>query len=114
MTSHMALTLMYEEALQAVNPAVAVPYWDFTLESTFFDSTDFRQSGVFADDWFGAASTGNVRMRDVLVVCSFVAGVGKGWARRGRRGLRRARSSGFVSVFVCVSMKCLVIFSSGR
>lgn len=60
----MALTLMFEQSLQAVNPAVAVPYWDFTLESTFFGSSDFRSSGVFADDWFGAASPDNVRQRD--------------------------------------------------
>lgn len=60
-TSHMSLTLMFEKSLQAVNPAVAVPYWDFTLESTFFGASDFRTSGVFADDWFGAASPKNVR-----------------------------------------------------
>ncbi|CAN0227186.1 unnamed protein product, partial [Hapterophycus canaliculatus] len=60
-TSHMSLTLMFEKSLQAVNPAVAVPYWDFTLESTFFGASDFRTSGVFADDWFGAASPENVR-----------------------------------------------------
>ncbi|CBJ26075.1 tyrosinase-like protein 2 [Ectocarpus siliculosus] len=58
-TSHMALTLMFEQSLQAINPAVTVPYWDFTLESTFFGSSDFRSSGVFADDWFGAASPDN-------------------------------------------------------
>lgn len=59
-TSHMGLTLMYEQSLQAVNPAVSVPYWDFTLESTFFGASDFRSSGVFADDWFGNASPDNV------------------------------------------------------
>lgn len=59
-TSHMGLTLMYEQSLQAVNPAVSVPYWDFTLESTFFGASDFRDSGVFADDWFGSASPDNV------------------------------------------------------
>lgn len=30
-TAHMALTLMYEQALQAVNPSIAIPYWDFTV-----------------------------------------------------------------------------------
>ena len=62
-TSHMALTLMFEQAVQSVNPAVSMPYWDFTLESTFFGASDFRTSGVFADDWFGEASTNNVRWR---------------------------------------------------
>ena len=73
-TSHMALTLMFEQAVQAVNPAVSMPYWDFTLESTFFGAADFRTSGVFADDWFGAASTDNVRepspVMVAVVVCS--------------------------------------------
>lgn len=64
-TSHIGLTLMYEMSLQAINPAVSVPYWDFTLESTFFGASDFRTSGVFADDWFGAASPDNVRDRSV-------------------------------------------------
>lgn len=64
----MGLTLMFEQSLQAVNPAVAVPYWDFTLESTFFGAHDFRESGVFADDWFGAATTTNVgRWSDSIV-----------------------------------------------
>lgn len=67
-TSHMALTLMYEQSLQAVNPAVTVPYWDFTLESTFFGASDFRSSGVFADDWFGEADTDNVSTQPVLEV----------------------------------------------
>ena len=35
--SHMALTLEYEQALQAVNPVLSVPYWDFTLEATFYN-----------------------------------------------------------------------------
>jgi hypothetical protein len=39
-----------------VNPAVALPYWDFTLESTFYEPDSFRESYVFAEDWFGAAS----------------------------------------------------------
>lgn len=33
-TSHMALTLMFERAVQAVDPSIAVPYWDFTIVST--------------------------------------------------------------------------------
>ncbi|CAN0446106.1 unnamed protein product, partial [Discosporangium mesarthrocarpum] len=58
-TSHMGLTLMYEQALQSVNPAVSVPYWDFTLESTFYSDQDWRSSGVFSDDWFGSAGGQN-------------------------------------------------------
>jgi len=55
----MGITLEFERSLQAVNPQVAVPYWDFTLESTFYDAWNFRESGVFADDWLGAAAPRN-------------------------------------------------------
>lgn len=30
-TSHMAMTLEFERSLQAINPRVAMPYWDFTV-----------------------------------------------------------------------------------
>eukprot|EP00611_Tribonema_gayanum_P026172 TRINITY_DN614_c0_g1_i2.p1 TRINITY_DN614_c0_g1~~TRINITY_DN614_c0_g1_i2.p1 ORF type:complete len:636 (-),score=156.71 TRINITY_DN614_c0_g1_i2:706-2613(-) len=58
-TSHMAYTLMFEKALQAVNPSVSVPYWDFTLESTFYEPATWRDSPVFSGDWFGEASPDN-------------------------------------------------------
>jgi len=58
-TSHVALTLQFEQALQSVNPSIAAPYWDFTLESTFFGSRDWRNSFIFSDDWFGNASPSN-------------------------------------------------------
>ena len=52
-TSHVAFSLMYEQSLQSVNPSISLPYWDFTLESTFFTPNTFRQSGVFSAGWFG-------------------------------------------------------------
>ncbi|CAM9196291.1 unnamed protein product [Pylaiella littoralis] len=58
-TSHMALTMQFERAVQAVNPSIAVPYWDFTIEGTAFDWTDFRKSAFFSDDWFGSAAPRN-------------------------------------------------------
>jgi len=58
-TSHVAMTLEYEQALQSVNPSISVPYWDFTLESTFYDASTWRSSPVFSDDWFGHASPPN-------------------------------------------------------
>ncbi len=47
---------MFEKALQAVNPSVSLPYWDFTLESTFYEPATFRSSAVFSEDWFGDAA----------------------------------------------------------
>jgi len=58
-TSHVALTLMWEQALQSVNPAIAAPYWDFTVESTFYGSSDWHTSFIFSSDWFGDPSPDN-------------------------------------------------------
>lgn len=41
MNAHMGLTLMFEQALQSVNPSIAVPYWDFTIVSI---AHNFRSS----------------------------------------------------------------------
>lgn len=60
MTSHIAITAMYEQALQSINPSIAMPYWDVTIEGTFYDWSNFRTSSVFADDWFGAGAPENV------------------------------------------------------
>ena len=46
-TSHVAFSLMYEQSLQSINPSVSLPYWDFTLESTFFTPSTFRTSGTY-------------------------------------------------------------------
>lgn len=51
---------MFEQSLQSVNPSIALPYWDFTIEGTHFDWTNFRLSSVFSDDWFGQAAPDNV------------------------------------------------------
>ena len=58
-TSHMAFTLEFEQSLQAVNPSLSIPYWDFTIESTFYEPHTWRSSPIFSSDWFGAASPEN-------------------------------------------------------
>lgn len=62
MTQHTAITALFERALQVVNPAVSLPYWDFTIDGQHvYDVYDgnfsylFR-SEVFGADWFGNAS----------------------------------------------------------
>ena len=37
-TSHVTLTLEFEQSVQAIFPSLSQPYWDFTLESTFYDA----------------------------------------------------------------------------
>lgn len=58
-TSHVTFSLMFEQSLQSINPSITLPYWDFTLESTFYNPSTFRNSGVFSPDWFGDASCNN-------------------------------------------------------
>lgn len=58
-TSHVTFTLEYERAIQSVFPDVTVPYWDFTLESTFYRADDWRSSPIFSSSWFGEASPDN-------------------------------------------------------
>jgi hypothetical protein len=58
-TSHMTFTLEYEQSVQAIFPSMTVPYWDFTLESTFYDPGSWRSSPVFSADWFGEANPDN-------------------------------------------------------
>ncbi|CAN0120597.1 unnamed protein product [Pylaiella littoralis] len=58
MTHHVGYTLLFEQALQVVNPAVSIPYWEYTVESSS-GLTDYGESVVFEDDWFGEASPDN-------------------------------------------------------
>ena len=65
-TQHAAMTADFELALQSVNPAVAVPYWDFTIDSyeAHLDAKAkglpaadygeiFKNGLLFSGDWFG-------------------------------------------------------------
>jgi len=48
----MKLTNMFEEAVQAVDPAVALPYWDFTIDVA--ENITIFESFVFTEDTFGS------------------------------------------------------------
>ena len=54
-THHAAFTLEFEKALQAVDPAVSVAYWDYTLD-TLRHGAQFNNSEIFGDDWFGSVA----------------------------------------------------------
>jgi len=45
LTQHIKLSNMYEASIQAVNPSISLPYWDFTIDvalnETIFDSVMF-------------------------------------------------------------------------
>ena len=57
MTQHMGLTLEFEQAMQAVDASVSLPYWDFTLdmyERSHGNWTDLVESPMWRETWFGS------------------------------------------------------------
>jgi len=57
LTHHMAFTLELEQGLQTIQPNITIPYWDYTIDS--YSVSDFVNSPIFYDSWFGAASPDN-------------------------------------------------------
>lgn len=53
-THHVAFTLEVEQTLQAINASVAMPYWEYGMDSYLYD--DWKLSPIFNADWFGEAS----------------------------------------------------------
>lgn len=49
---HMKLTNIFENSLRAVNPAVSLPYWDYTIETAA--NVSVWDSPVFQEDTFGS------------------------------------------------------------
>lgn len=52
---HMKITNMFESAMQAVNPAVSLPYWDYTNESGYLG-----ESFIFTEDTFGSLNAPSI------------------------------------------------------
>ena len=69
-THHLAYTLEAEQSLQAIHPGVSIPYWDYTIDAYFYNTTtvngggcgigcwgdDWTSSKIFNDDWFGLSN----------------------------------------------------------
>jgi hypothetical protein len=55
--NHVALTLEVEQALQAVDRTVAMPYWEYGMDGYLYK--DWMSSPVFNADWFGEANPRN-------------------------------------------------------
>ncbi|KAJ8604299.1 hypothetical protein CTAYLR_002527 [Chrysophaeum taylorii] len=55
MTHHMAFTLELEQALQAIDARVAMPYWEYSLDAELYGLA-WQDSIVFDDAWFGEVS----------------------------------------------------------
>lgn len=65
LTMHVGLTAFFERGLQAVDPSIAHPFWDYTYDDALFKSTygahtplDTRfwsLDDLWSDSWFGSA-----------------------------------------------------------
>mmetsp|Transcript_19502 Transcript_19502/g.25262 ORF Transcript_19502/g.25262 Transcript_19502/m.25262 type:complete len:635 (+) Transcript_19502:47-1951(+) len=55
---HVAITWQMEDALASVDTKVAAHYWDYTYDALEL-GTDWYDSIIFADDWFGTANPNN-------------------------------------------------------
>ena len=59
-THHLSLTNIFEASLRSINPAVTLPYWDFTIEGQAIQNLNENPSymlqitPVFTDTWFGS------------------------------------------------------------
>jgi phage-related protein len=58
LTHHVAYTLQMEQSLQSVNPSVAMPYWDHTVDAALYGD-DYKDSPIFDPAWFGEADPKN-------------------------------------------------------
>ena len=55
--NHVALTLEVEQSLQAVDPSISMPYWEYGMDNYLYK--DWMSSPVFGADWFGEANPRN-------------------------------------------------------
>ncbi|KAH8060926.1 symporter [Aureococcus anophagefferens] len=63
LTMHVGLALALEQALQAVDNRVALPYWDYTIDKYMYDSGNWTSmksdSPLWQNDWFGHTDSAN-------------------------------------------------------
>ena len=55
LTMHLGLSLAFEQSIQAVDAAVALPYWDYTVDRYDADrgARPLGESAMWRSDWFG-------------------------------------------------------------
>jgi len=54
-THHVGYTLEMEQTLQLINPSVAIPYWDHTIDYEIYGDNKYSESPICGEDWFGEA-----------------------------------------------------------
>jgi hypothetical protein len=55
---HMAFTLLVEQSLQAIDPSIAMPYWEYGMDPMLYENGWFN-SPIFGESWFGEANPAN-------------------------------------------------------
>lgn len=68
--THSMVTMMFESSLQAVNPKLSLPYWDYTIEAGVIeneydgDYTKLREaSDLWTSEWFGSVDNADFQVR---------------------------------------------------
>lgn len=68
--THSMVTLMFEQAMQLVNPKLALPYWDFTIDGHLVESLyedDYSHlrdvSDLWTPEWFGSVDPVDFQVR---------------------------------------------------
>lgn len=68
--THSMVTMMFEASMQAVNPMISLPYWDFTMESAIIDTehdgdyTKMREiTDLWTSEWFGSVDDADFQVR---------------------------------------------------
>ncbi|CAM9493178.1 unnamed protein product [Ectocarpus sp. 6 AP-2014] len=70
LVSHSVLTNTFEYSLQAVNPKLTVPYWDFTIETSTSTETVYNPASPYTRtplldaSWFGTADLDDGMVKD--------------------------------------------------
>jgi hypothetical protein len=54
LTAHAAFSLEFEQALQAIDPSLASPYWDYTLDDEKYGEDWAAESAIFSKNMFGS------------------------------------------------------------
>mmetsp|Transcript_34709 Transcript_34709/g.63201 ORF Transcript_34709/g.63201 Transcript_34709/m.63201 type:complete len:623 (-) Transcript_34709:203-2071(-) len=70
MQHHSALSGLFENALQAINPSIALPYWDYVYDIEEWNNQDmetrwdFTQGELFTEDYFGSTDSNTHYIKD--------------------------------------------------
>jgi hypothetical protein len=70
LTHHAAITLAFEQSLQAIDSSIALPYWEYAMDDILYD--EWYYSPIFYSTWLGEA---NPSTSDHSITTSRFAGV---------------------------------------